>query len=194
MSKLCPEWIPLEYCFWPDYSELDNSIWKSFCVPWLAREKTMLDLGKYPSSLQGAECFSPFWPHCCWTLLQPEFIATNWKQLAAECNTCRNKVADSFSRKAQKWGFVQASTAHKKYEAEQNFISSSSQVLLSLEGKTSFCITTINLRFLCRSGDLCNGPKWADVATFNSNRPPHLLFQGTQLPQFETLELVIIPY
>lgn len=157
MSKFSPERIPPEYCFWPDYSELDNSVWKSFCVPWLAREKTMLDLGKYPSSLQGSKCFSPFWPRCCWTLLQPEFrssrfIATNWKWLAAEFNTCRNKVANSFSRKAQKWGFVQANTAHKRYEAEQ--ISSAPAHRTALPRRKNIIPHHVNLHFLCRPGDL----------------------------------------
>lgn len=72
-------------------------------------------------------------------LRQPEFrssqfIAINWKWLAAEFNICRNKVFYSFFRKAQKRGFVQPSIAHKRYEAD--FISSSPQRLPFLGGKT----------------------------------------------------------
>lgn len=155
MSKFSPEWIPPEYSFWPDYSELDNSIWKSFCVPWLVREKTMLDLGKYPSSLQGAECFSPFWPRCCWTLLQPEFIATNWKQLANwKLRSIHAGIrwpipfperhrSEALSRQAQPTKGMKQSRFHQLQLIET-----------ALPRRKNIIVHHINLHFLCMSVDL----------------------------------------
>ena len=39
---------------------------------------------------------------------------------------------------------------------------------------------------------VCHVTNWAAVGAVSNKMPPNLLFQGTQFPQFETLELVII--